>query len=461
MGTLFVRVQGPATGMNHPTHGEAIEVDDALVDAADQTTGSAALTAGDVSGELQAQSYELTAQWLICEPDGTKRAEGESNLRGLSELIDPSTDWVQNPANVVLLVPASLVLNISCEVPGRNAAQVRRALPFAVEEFVATDIEMMHVAAGDIERGGTVRSQIVERALLDGWLAALRSVGIRPGYALSDAEMLPGSGVRSTLLFDGDEVLMKNKDSAACVDSENLEFVLGAFIEAAGDEAVIETINGEVDPLSLAQLAPDVEFSATTLDASQSVLGYLAGLWQSSGPLADNAINLLQGDYSVRMNASAEASRWRSVAMVAAAWFGIALIALAVRGFYSDGQASRLKSATEDLYRDIYPDAQRIPPNIRRDVQFRMGEGGSSGGTFVPLIGTLSKHITPDIKVRSLSFQGARDELSTELVLTGFDALDALKEKLSTDGLAVEISSADQQSDGVHARLRLRYANAR
>ena len=470
MSTLFIRVQGPATGMTSAASGEAVGVDDPLVDAVDSLSASNSLAAGDslIAGDsadnLQVESYELNAQWLISEADGQVRAQGESDLRGLSELIDPESDWLQNPANIVLLLPTSLVLNVSCEVPGRNPAQVRRALPFAVEEFVATDIEMMHVAAGNIQGGGTVRSQIIERTILDSWLAALHSIGIRPGYAFSDAEMLPGSRGHSTLLFDGDEVLMKNQHSAACVDSENLEFVLGAFIEAVGEaatgEAVIETINGEIDPLSLAQLPSEVEFSATTLDASQSVLGYLAGLWHSRGPLADNAINLLQGDYSVRMNASGEASRWRTVVMVAAAWFGIALLGLVVRGFYSDSQAGGLKTASEALYKDIYADAQRIPPNIQRDMQFRMGEGGASGGEFVPLIGQLSEHISQDIAVRSFNFQGSRDELSTELVVSEFPALDALKEKLTGSGLAVEVSSADQQSDGVHARLRLRYSNA-
>jgi len=62
--------------------------------------------------------------------------------------------------------------------------------------------------------------------------------------------------------------------------------------------------------------------------------------------------------------------------------------------------------------------------------------------------------------VRSFNFQGSRDELSTELILSGFDALDNLKEELAGEGMNVEISSAEQQSDGVHARLRLRSGNA-
>ena len=272
--------------------------------------------------------------------------------------------------------------------------------------------------------------------------------------------MLPGSKGVSTLLFDADEVLMKNVESAACIDAENLEFVLGHFIEASGDDAVIETVNGEVDPLSVAQLPSDVEFKTTLLEGDQTVLSYLAQLWQTRGALADNAINLLQGEYSVRMNASGESSRWGSVAMLAAAWFGVALIALAVKGFYSDSQADRLKAENQALYKDIYPETRRIPPNIQRDMQFRMGGSAAAAAEFVPLVGQLTSHINSSVKVRSFNFQGSRDELSTELILTDFGALDDLKDKLSGGGMSVEISSADQQSDGVHARLRLRSGNA-
>lgn len=440
MTTLFIRVEGPATtGLASPSAGIDADFSDALNDVA-------------------APARDLSANWLISEPDGSVRAEGSTDLRGLSELIDPDTDWVRNPANVVLLVPAGLVLNVNCDVPGRNASQIRRALPFAVEEFVATDIEEMHVAAGEIGRGGTVRSQVVERQLLDNWLAALHEIGIRPGYALSEAEMLPGSKGHSTLLFDNDEVLMRNAESAACIDSENLEFVLGDFIEASGDDAVITTVNGEVDPLSVAQLPPDVEFSATLFEPNQSVLSYLAGLWSERGPLADKGINLLQGEYAVRMNASGEESRWRTVGIIAAAWFGIALIALGAKGIYSGMEADRLNAESVAIYKDIYPNTQRVPPNIKRDVQFRMGGQNVAAAEFIPLMGRLSNHLTAAIKVRSFNFQGSRDELSTELILGGFDALDALKDKLAKDGLNVEISSADQQQDGVHARLRLKAA---
>ena len=458
MSTLFIRVHGPVTQPESPSSALGPSTDDASL-AAMERLGEPAIPALDAS-ETTEFDPELSADWLISESNGDVRAEGTTDLRGLSEIVDPDTDWLKNPVNVVLLVPSALVLNINCQVPGKNASQVRRALPFAVEEFVATDIEAMHVAAGDISRGGMIRSQVVDREILDNWLSALHGIEVRPGFAFSEAEMLPCSEGHSTLLFDDDEVLMKNVESAACIDTENLEFVLGSFVEASGEDAVIEVVNGKVDPIAVAQLPPDIEFTNTPLEAGQSVLSYLAGLWNAKSGSANNTINLLQGEYAVRMSAEGKTSRWRMVGMLAAGWFGIAMIALAAKGLYSDGAAGGLKAENESLYKDIYPETQRIPPNIQRDVQSRMGGSGSAGASFVPLIGRLTAHINKDIKVRSFNFQGTRDELSTELIVSGFDTLDKLKEQLTQDNLTVEISSADQQSDGVHARLRLRTGNA-
>ena len=94
------------------------------------------------------EDLHLSSTWLILEDDGSERAAGEADLRGLSELIDPSAVWLQKPNNIVVIVPGEHVLGVSCEVPGRSIGQIRRALPFVVEEFVATEIEGMHLASG-------------------------------------------------------------------------------------------------------------------------------------------------------------------------------------------------------------------------------------------------------------------------------------------------------------------------
>ncbi len=62
----------------------------------------------------------------------------------------------------------------------------------------------------------------------------------------------------------------------------------------------------------------------------------------------------------------------------------------------------------------------------------------------------------PNAQLRSVTFNDGRAELGAEVAVSGFDALEALKAAWSRDGVSVEISSAEQQDQQVHARIRLR-----
>ncbi|MEM7217555.1 MAG: type II secretion system protein GspL [Pseudomonadota bacterium] len=405
------------------------------------------------------EAGQLEAEWLIGEPDGGVRAEGRTDLRGLSELVDPDSEWIKNRANVVLLVPTDLVLNVNCDVPGRNAAQVRRALPFVVEEFVATDIESMHVAAGEFRRGEPIRASVIERKMLEDWLRLLEQAGIRPGYAMVDADLLGARAGEGSFLFDGNQLLVRTSETTASLDPENLEFVIGSIVEQCGDEPQLEIINGTLDPLLVAQLPPETTVDVTELEAGETVLGFLAQRWLRKGPSTD-MVNLLQGDYAVSLDRGSSGGGWRSVATLAAAWFGIALLALGAKGIYANMQAEKLNDQTASLYKDIYPAARRVPPNPQRQMTLYMGGTAEETADFIPLLARLSSHMDAGVKLRSVNYQGTRKELSCELILSGFDALEGLKDKLDGEGLGVDISSADQQADGVHARLRIRSPGA-
>ena len=53
-------------------------------------------------------------------------------------------------------------------------ARLRQALPFALEEQVAEDLNLLHFAAGRRAPNGEVPAAIVRRQDLDAWLATLR-----------------------------------------------------------------------------------------------------------------------------------------------------------------------------------------------------------------------------------------------------------------------------------------------
>ncbi|MEQ8783470.1 MAG: type II secretion system protein GspL [Roseibium album] len=396
------------------------------------------------------EGYRVSSAWMIQEDDGRTRAHGETDFRGLSELIDPGTDWIQNPANIVVTVPGEQVLTLSCDVPGRSVGQMRRALPFVVEEFVTTDIESMHLANGELKRGAPTRASLIERTLLDEWLACLAALEIRPGYLFSEAELLPVADRQASVLLDGDRVLVRTHDQAAAVDRDNLVLGLGAL-----DVDRLLVAYGELTALERGELSQELEVDTDHASTADSVLAFVAEQWRNA-----DAVNLLQGEYRARQQSNPLWVRWRPAAALAGVWIGVALFAMVAQAWYADYRADDLEATSEALYRDIFPNERRVT-NPRRQLQAKLGDrpdDGSSG--FVELLGPLAAAMTPDTRIQNLNYTDERGELAVDLLIGGFDGLDRLKEQLAGQGVNVDITSAEQAENGVRGRVRLSGAGA-
>lgn len=388
---------------------------------------------------------DLSCDWLILENDGAVRASGVTDYRGLSELIDPSTDWLQNPNNLVVVVPAEHVLAISAEVPGRSVGQIRRALPFVVEEFVAADIEGLHVAHGAIHRQAPVRVNLVDKGYLDDWVACLNELSLKPGYMVSDAELLPVLTGGATVLLEPETALIRTGSQAASVDRDNLALALESL-----DATVVEVVNGALDTVITGALRAN-EIEVRSVDEGDPPLAYLARRWRE----LPEVVNLLQGAYTPARPPTENAYRWRSVASLAAIWLVIGLVGMIAQGVWAGFQASALEARSEALYRDIYPGETRIN-NVRRQMGQKLGQSSGEGGTgFTAFLGHLAQGIDRTVAVWSLTYTESRDELAADLQLSSYDALEQLKQRLNRLGVTVEITSAEQQDSGVRARVRL------
>ena len=286
------------------------------------------------------EGFHLAGEWLIVEDDGSERATGVTDFRGLSDLIDPAADWLQNPNNIVTIVPGEHVLGVSCEVPGRSTGQIRRALPYVVEEFVAADIEAMHLAHGPIRRGERIRVNLINRVHVEDWLACLAELGIAPGHMISEAELLPADATAVSVLFEADSVLIKTDSQAASVDRENLVLALSS-VEARR----LVLINGELNDLERSQLDADLEIEEVGA-SGQSNLSYLATRWRTSA----DVINLLQGLFEVAQPRGSTFLRWRAVAAVLALWVIVGWITMVAEGFWASSRADDLQAQSEALY---------------------------------------------------------------------------------------------------------------
>jgi general secretion pathway protein L len=377
------------------------------------------------------------------------RASGVTDYRGLSELIDPSADWLQNPENLVIMVPAEHVLALSTEVPGRSVGHIRRALPFVVEEYLAADIERMHVAHGPIRKGSPVRVNLIDGSFIDDWVACFAELGLKPGYMVSDAELLPVNAGGASVLLEAETALVRTDSQAASIDRDNLGLALSSL-----DADVIEVVNGELDGLTAGQLDAGIELRSG--DDSEPPLVYLARRWRE----LPDAVNLLQGPYTPARPPSRNIYRWRSVASLAGIWILLGLIGMAAQGIWSSVRANDLSERSVAVYRDIYPGETRVnTANVQRLFRAKLGQGGGDGGTgFTTYLGHLAQGIDRTVSIWSLTYSENRDTLDADLQLSSYDALEQFKQRLNRLGVDVEITSAEQQDSGVRARVRLQGA---
>ena len=394
------------------------------------------------------EGFSVHSAWMIRETDGRIRARGETDFRGLSELIDPGTDWVRDPSNIIVTVPSEYVLSLTCEVPGRSIGQMRRALPFVVEEFVTTEIESMHLACGLLRRGAPTRVDLVERDLLRGWLDCLAALAIQPGYMFSEAQLLPAAAREASLLIDEQRVLIRTSDQAAALDRDNLMLAVSAL-----DVDRLQVVYGALTDIERAQLiaAGDLEIGTAEATRAQTALEYIATQWHRA-----DAINLLQGEFRAKQQANPVWDRWRSVAALAAVWIGVALVGMTTQALYASYRADDLKAQSEQIYRDIYPEERRVA-NVRRQLQAKLGERPDDGSAgLLELLGALATVTDARTRVQSLNYTGERSELAVDLMTAGFDSVDQVKERLAGQGVKVDITSAEQADQGVRARIRLR-----
>lgn len=411
--------------------------------------------------ERLGDGFRLHCQWLLADADGQRR-QGWADYQGLQALAngqgaeEGAPDLAGQMPEVVALAPNDHVLCLECEVPGRRAGQIKQALPFVVEEFLATDIEDLHIAPGPVRSGAPVRCGLVAKKILEDWLACLASVNLPPQHLVAESELLPSDPECASILFDDAVALVRSGGQAANVERANLGLALSALkvgavrcLNGALTEAERDLFDGDVfDAEGGAEVAPAAENGF-----EPSVISYLADRWAHQ----DGLVNLLQDAYKPAHRAASEAGHWRRIAALAGLWLLLGVAGMAAKGWWSSSQADALEAQSLAVYRSIFPEDRSVTAqSLRRRLTSRLGAPTQDRGvSLVTLMGHLAAALKPSMTVASIDYNRARGEFNVDLLLRNYEEVEALREALGANA-ETEITSAEEVDAGVRARFRLR-----
>lgn len=152
---------------------------------------------------------------------------------------------------------AEALLHLWVPAPLLRPRHRTRAITYLVEEHLATAVEQVHVAIGPRDAGGRTPVVALEAAWLDGWLARLRALGIRPDEVYAETQLFDaddGSALR-ILCAESRWLFALPGAAAGAVASDNAVVVLSRVLVGSTCRRVV-LYGGDAEARAIRDLRP-------------------------------------------------------------------------------------------------------------------------------------------------------------------------------------------------------------
>jgi len=418
-------------------------------------------------------------EYLIIRLDPSNPARGEwvlVNDLG-AQLVPPASGELTAAANmafnrkVLVLVPAMNVLHTFAELPVRGAAKQLQALPFAMEDQLAEDIEALHFAVGKRDGAGRLSVAVTDAKKMATWTTHLADAGLDVAGIYSDGEALGDIPGTTVLLLEPDQALFSDPEGAVtAMDHDNLQTLLELWLAGCSTEenSAGETIGKPIHML-VYSTPTEGDFNADLMRWIRDRVDNLDERVLADGPLPRMAaqtvtnpgINLLQGIYARRSNVAVHWPEWRLTAMLL---LGIVAVYLGFKGadlYRLSQQRSALDTNIEQALRFTFPEVKEVrDPRALLDSKLRSRNStqpaGNSAG-FLDALEIISESIAAvdSVALEAISYRSGVTDL--RIRTSGVEALDKIQKNVGKSGeLKAEIQSANADGDQVLGRLQIK-----
>lgn len=402
--------------------------------------------------------------WLLTDVTGEVTAQGEC-----AEQPDVETRLAElevSKVRLVGIISAFDVTHCTARIPGRQKRVINQALPYAVEEQIAQDIESVHLALGG-QRHNEWQVAAIDEATLEEYLARLEAWELPIIGVYADAMLLPVDNHQWSVLVESEQALIHSREGAwYAVPVDALSVFVDSLVHSLGSETPpgihIDATPGanERHRMALAALDQNPDALVHIEELSIPPLELMARGLQSQGA---GVINLCQGRFAPAASGPSALRRWRPVAVIAVIGIALQLGLMTAEGYYYQQQAERFDEQALDIYSDLFPDDSRTTANNLRRVltgKLRAAEEGGSSGRFLTLLRHTGHQYqqldnADSLHFDSIQFSAQRGELRVELRGESFSQLDTMRTGLSDAGLGAKIGSVVNDDDGTRARLTI------
>lgn len=398
--------------------------------------------------DLQDAQDAVLLHWWRLERDGGVQESGLDTLQALKSRFAGQ--------RLRALAPATAVSLYRLDMPVRRAASVRAALPYALEDQVSQDLELLHCVPGPRRQDGRLAAAVVETEKMEDWQALFaahqwRLEALVPLPALH-ADEAPERGLLvrpSPWPCTEPQALVVSSDEEPVLIETGL---LALWLQRRLSELPEAERSVQADGFSPQELGlgPDQDGLYTSVSARVSTDRALGYCLQPNPPL-----NLLTGPFAASM-AAPPWRKMRPVLVAAGVLLAVLVAQFSLEWLMLARERDRLVAGIEDIFQSSLPNSRMVQPV----TQFRQVLEGSAAGSSGQSGGELLQEalaVVAQVDNASIrQFRATPGELEMELQLASFAELETLRADLAArPKLQETLQGADSGSDGVTARLKV------
>ena len=413
---------------------------------------------------------------VVVDGNGARRSEVESGT--LEEAAEAARELA-----VIVLLPGADVVTATVDLPIKAGAKLRAAIPYALEDQLAADVEDLHFASGAPLASGLLPVAVVAADTLETWLGRLHDVGIFPSRAVADYEGVQRMPNTISMIATGDVIMLN--------DGADLEFsiegvqpsdalALAGLLEESGDATDDEEGDSDGDEQTssrhlVAWCDPDeaerfnhdwnaLRNELDSVDVNVMADGAFPRL--AATVAAGAGVNLLQGPYGRKTEIAAVFRPWRVAAGLLLAALLMGLVGKGVDYVRLARQQAALQSQYIALYQTLRPGDTRVPADpigaansVMRQI---VGTGSSPTQVFLPSLMQLADAINAnrEADVSAVSYRAG--VIDVRLSAPDVATLDKIQKAVSESGrFTASIQDTSQDDAGrTNSRIQIRDAGS-
>ena len=405
------------------------------------------------------ENADRPVSWIAVDDRGTRRGKP-----GSGALVDAAREVRERL--VIVLVPSTEVLTLSVDLPAKGSRLIT-ALPYALEDQVADDVEELHFAPGKRLPSGALAVAVVARRTLAGWLARLHEAGIQPTSIIAENHGLARTPNTLSLLVAEEQIFFNDGEELAYVISgmSPSEAVVAAGVIGDADAQASKHLLVYCDAAVNERYEKDwalLRHELSSVDVNLLPDGILPRLAVTVA--SGEGINLLHGRFGPKTEVAAMLKPWKYAAIFLLALGVVGVIGKAADFYRLSVEHAALQQQFAAEYHALRPgDIRDIvdPVATVNSLRRSIGATGNAATIFLPSLMQLAEALQQNdaAEVEAISYRAG--VIDVRLNAPDISTLDRIVQAVNASGrFSASLQSADSVGDRVNSRIRISEAGA-